>query len=125
MEVLVEDEQLCPECMLCKWLSNDNHLAFIISPSLFGVEATHQYMWFMMLFSHSPIMLQSFCFAKSFTFFLKPDKIKHMMFNRGLQKLTHNLRNMPHIKIVFYLWMTFSKPLINLSVPVSYKNFNR
>ena len=62
----------CPVWTLWIWLSNDSHFIFMVSPSPLGVEATHQYKWFMMLCCHFPTSSQFICFATASNFLRTP-----------------------------------------------------
>ncbi len=58
--------------MLWMWLFNESYLARTVSLSPISVDETHQYRWFIILFVHSPISSNPFCFADFSSFLRNP-----------------------------------------------------
>ena len=114
---------LCPGCTLWTWLSNDNYFIFLDSPSPLGVNATHQYKWFMILCSHFPMSSQSFCFAAASNFLWKPESGINSSWEYYLSAYWYQaFSNMPDIVVMFYFWMCLSDPLVDLFVSISNRN---
>ena len=60
-------------CMFWTWFTTDTHLATVSSPVM--DEAAAQYMWFTMLWIHSPTTWQPFWCARLSSFLLTPTYI--------------------------------------------------
>ena len=108
-----------PLCLLCTWLSRDNHFALISSPSPLGVDTALQYRWLITLFIHSPISSHSFSLATFSSFFLRPIKNPDVQGNNNIHVQQHGhtiiislaFCEMPSIIAMIRRWKVLSYPL--------------